>query len=47
MANGDFHRSQMMMGLEALKVVLRFLKGALLVGLILGNLTEALEKALE
>lgn len=41
------HLSQMMTGLEALKVVLRLLWGALLIGLTLGNLIEALEKALE
>ena len=35
-----------MIGLEALKVVLRLLWGALLMGLTLGNFTETLEKAL-
>ena len=40
---GNCQLSQMMMGLEALNVVLRLLKGALLTGLTFGNLTEAFE----
>ena len=37
------HRSQNIIGLEALKVVLRLLTGALLIDLTLGNLIEFLE----
>jgi hypothetical protein len=41
------HLSQMMMGLEALKVVLRDLRGALLVGATLGKRMLTLEKVRE